>query len=132
MTVLRVVAGLSCCMLIGACDIMSPTERGLARITNIDTPAQLTLADTLRIRFRYEFGGCQSFDRIVVERVENGLAFSVVVRQPAPTRRQLHCPAVQTFSFYSHTVPPSERTSPFRLTFRQPSGSDDFRVIRKP
>jgi hypothetical protein len=99
----------------------------LTDIRDIQAPASAAATDTLRISFRWTYGGCDVGVGVRTTSTPTQLTFAAFKRDAGiPGMGGTDVLHLQP---YDHIVLPSQRSGTFTLVFRQPSGSDSVRVV---
>lgn len=99
----------------------------LAPISDIQAPSSAAATDTLRISFRWTYGGCDIGIGVRTNSTPTRLTFAAYKRERSGAG--LNCPDVLRLDYHEHIVLPSQRSGTFTLIFRQPYGNDDVRVV---
>lgn len=117
--------------LLAAACLTEPDDRELAQISEIEVPETLASTDTLVISFVWTFGGCDEGLGVSTLWSMERTTFSALIRK-GERAQGVNCPDVQRLVTHRHIIPPSQRSDPYTLSFRQPSGVDGVRIVRTP
>lgn len=113
--------------LAGCKESTSPPERFAVLIDSISVPSTAAPSDTVVIGFRYD-AGCGARD-VTLRLKADSMVVAVFAVFPSGG---LVCPALLAYAHRTVTLTPSERSQPFTVVFKQPTGADSVRTIRTP
>ncbi|WKW13136.1 hypothetical protein Strain138_002451 [Pseudogemmatithrix spongiicola] len=120
-----VVAALLC--VAGCKETTSPAERFAVPIDAISVPNTAAPSDTVVVGFRYE-ASCGAREVTLRLRADS-MVVAVFAVFPSGG---LVCPALLAYAHRTVTLTPPERSQPFTIVFKQPTGADSVRTIRTP
>ncbi len=113
-------------LLAGACaETTAPGTRFAVAIDGINVPSVAAPSDTVVVSFRYD-ASCG--EREVTLRFKPESLMVAVAGAYPPGG--VVCPALIAYAYRSITLLPAERSQPFTVIFRQPTGADSVRTIQ--
>lgn len=107
-------ASLGLALVVVACNPFDPNRAVFLPVTNLDAPATIAAGSPLTVVLTVTTGGCLTFDRISVQRVESGAVMAALGRDASRANSNITCPDILLSETHSYTFDPPIQ-SPFTI-----------------
>lgn len=97
-----------------ACNPFDANQSIILEVTNLDAPATIAAGSQLTVVLTVTAGGCLTFDRIAVQRVESGAVMAALGRDASRGNSDITCPDILLSETHSYTFDPPI-PSPFTI-----------------